>query len=214
MPAMQRRTAWRVSDGTARNARHKSCKAVVSIHFSKKTGVDTARDFRRAQLNNAIAPHQAPGESLRAHADQDEDPRFRQLCQQYLPKTGRHQSMLEEYGRSIGADGGDGIKGVSGLMFGAAKGAVDAMRDADFLRVVGGIVMIRQAQDTFGTFAQAGDHLGEQRLAELGRTGEPEHDARQKDFNQFCVASFVDYAHGRVIEGDCAAHRTGARSNA
>lgn len=175
--------------------------------------MDTGRDFLRAQLNNAIAQHQSLVESLRDHAEQADDPRFRQLCQKHLPHMEKHQGMLEEYGKSIGADGGGGLKGALGSMLGKARGAVDAMRETDFLRVVGDIVMIRQAQDTFGTFAKAGERLGEQRLAELGRTGEQEHDTMQKEFNQYCVESFVDHAQGRVVEGDRSARQADTRTN-
>jgi hypothetical protein len=169
--------------------------------------MDTGRDFLRAQLNNAIMQHQALLESLRDHADQADDPRFRQLCQQYLPQMERHQGMIEEYGRSIGAEGSGGLKGMLGSALGKAKDAVDAMRETDFLRLVGDIVLIRQAQDTFATFASAGETLGEQRLAELGRMGEQEHDTMQRAFNSYCAELFVDHVQGTVPNKD------GARSN-
>lgn len=160
--------------------------------------MDTGRDFLKAQLNNSIAQHQNLIENLRDHAEQADDPRYRQLCQQYLPQVERHQGMLEEYGRSMGADTGGGIKGALGAVLGKARDAVDAMRETDFLRVVGDIVMIRQAQDTFATFARAGERLGESRLAELGRMGEQEHEQMQRQFNQYCAELFVDHVQGTV----------------
>jgi hypothetical protein len=72
------------------------------------------------------------------------------------------------------------------------------MRETDFLRIVGDIVLIRQAQDTFATFASAGEKLGDTRLAELGRMGEREHDTMQKEFNMLCADMFVDHVTGRV----------------
>jgi ferritin-like metal-binding protein YciE len=173
--------------------------------------MDTGRDFLKAQLNNAIAQHQTLVEALRDHAEQADDPRYRQLCQQFLPQTERHQGMLEEYGKSMGADSGGGIKGALGSVIGKARDAVDALRETDFLRVVGDIVMIRQAQDTFGTFARAGERLGEQRLAELGRMGEQEHDQMQRQFNQYCAELFVDHVQNTVPEKD--ASRTGRTRN-
>jgi hypothetical protein len=164
--------------------------------------MDTGRDFLKAQLNNCIAQHQTLVENLRDHAEQADDPRYRQLCQQYLPQVERHQGMIEEYGRTLGAEGGGGLKGAFGSVIGKARDAVDAMRETDFLRVVGDIVMIRQSQDTFGTFARAGERLGEQRLAEIGRMGEQEHDQMQRQFNQYCAELFVDHVQGTVPQAD------------
>jgi hypothetical protein len=176
--------------------------------------MDTGRDFLKAQLNNCIAQHQTLVESLRAHAEQADDPRYRQLCQQYLPQVERHQGMIEEYGRTLGAEGSGGIKGALGSVLGKARDAVDAMRETDFLRVVGDIIMIRQAQDTFGTFARAGERLGEQRLSELGRMGEQEHDQMQRQFNQYCAELFVDHVQGTVpqIDGSRSESRSTTRS--
>lgn len=162
--------------------------------------MDTGRDFLQAQLNNCIAQHQSLVVNLRDHLEQADDPRYKQLCAKYLPKVERHQGMLEEYGKSMGADAGGGVKGAIGSMLGKARDVVDSMRETDFLRVVGDIVMIRQAQDTFATFARVGERLGEQRLAEIGRMGEQEHDEMQRDFNAFCVESFVDHVKGTVAE--------------
>ena len=170
--------------------------------------MDTARDLLRAQLNNCIAQHQSLVENLRDHAEQADDPRYRQLCQQYLTHLERHQGMIEEFGRTVGAEGGGGIKGALGAVLGKARDAVDAMRETDFLRVVGDIVTIRQAQDTFATFARAGERLGEQRLAELGRMGEQEHDQMQRQFNAYCAELFVDHVQGTVPQKDDRA-RTG-----
>jgi hypothetical protein len=158
--------------------------------------MDTGRDFLRAQVNNCISQHQLLLESLRDHVDQADDPRYRELCSKHLPHMERHQGMIEQYGKSIGAEGNGGLKGALGAVLGKARDAVDAMRETDFLRVVGDIVMIRQAQDTFGTFARAGTQIGDERLAELGRTGEQEHDRMQQEFNAYCAQLFVDHVNG------------------
>ena len=170
--------------------------------------MDTGRDFLRAQLNNSIMQHQTLLESLRDHADQADDMRFRNLCERYVTATENHQRMLEEYGKSVGAEGGSGLKGALGSVLGKAKDAVDAMRTTDFLRLVGDIVMIRQAQDTFATFAYAGDRLGDTRLAEIGRMGEREHDTMQKEFNMLCAEMFVDHVTGQVDKNTSKASST------
>ncbi len=157
--------------------------------------MDTGHDFIRAQLNNSIAQHGHLIESLRAHTEQADSPRYRQLCTQYLPVLERHQGMLEQYGRSVGAESGGGmIKGAIGSVLAKARDAVDSMRETDFLRVVADIVMIRQAQDTFRTFAVAGDQLGDTQLAEIGREAEAHHDDMQRDFNDLAAELFVQHA--------------------
>ena len=158
--------------------------------------MDTGRDFLRAQVNNCISQHQLLLDSLRDHVDQADDPRYRELCSKHLPHMERHQGTIEEYGKSIGAEGGGALKNALGAVLGKARDAVDAMRETDFLRVVGDIVMIRQAQDTFGTFAKAGTQIGDTRLAEIGRTGEQEHDRMQQEFNAYVAQLFVDHVNG------------------
>lgn len=170
------------------------------------------QEFLQAQINNAIVQHRSLVDSLREHSEQADDPRYQQLCQQYLPKTERHQGMLEQYGKSIHADNGGGLKSAIGAVLGKARDIVDATRDTDWLRAVGDIVMIRQAQDTFGTFARAGERIGDQQLAELGRMGESEHDEMQRAFNQFAAESFVDHVQGTVATGDRTARDTTART--
>lgn len=164
--------------------------------------MDTGRDFLKAQVNNCIAQHSALLDSLKAHANQADDPRYRQLCEQSLTRMTSHQTMLEEYANSIDAHGGSGIKNAIGIALGKARDAVDALRETDWLRVVGDIVMIRQAQDTFATFARAGERLGEQRLAELGRMGEQEHDEMQRTFNAYAAELFADHVNGTATLSD------------
>ena len=174
--------------------------------------MDTGRDFLRAQVNNCIAQHQLLLDSLRDHVDQADDPRYRELCSKHLPHMERHQGMIEQYGKSIGAEGGGAFKNALGAVLGKARDAVDAMRETDFLRVVGDIVMIRQAQDTFGTFARAGTQIGDARLAELGKTGQEEHDKMQEEFNAYIASLFVDHVNGTAagVKGATAERSRGA----
>jgi hypothetical protein len=104
--------------------------------------------------------------------------------------------MLEDYAETIGADANGGVKEMVGAVLGKARDAVDAVRETDFLRVVGDIVTIRQSQDTFATFAAVGDRINEPRLAEIGRTCEREHDEMQKEFNRLVQDLFVAHVGG------------------
>lgn len=160
-----------------------------------------SRDFLRAQVNNAIMMHRTLVDNLESHAKQAEDRRFAELCQRHLPRLQQHQQMLEQYGQTIGAEGEKGLKKAVGAALGAARGAADAMRESDFLRLVGDIVMIRQAQDTFGTFAAAGDQIGEPRLSEIGRQGEHDHDQMQREFNEMAHQLFIDHYRGAAVAG-------------
>lgn len=155
------------------------------------------RDFLRAQVSNCVMQHKTLLESLEDHEKQAEDPQFRTLCTRYLPRVREHQAALEAYRATLGEPSGQGLKAALGFVLGKAKDAADALRTDDFLRVVEDIVMIRQAQDTFATFAAAGERIGETQLAELGRKGEQEHDAMQREFNALVHEMFVRQASSR-----------------
>ena len=157
--------------------------------------MDTGQDFIRAQVNNCLAQHGHLIESLRDHAKQAESQRYRELCTRYLPVMERHQEMLEQYATQLGAESaGASIKDAIGSVLAKVRGAVDSMRESDFLRIVADVVMIRQAQDTFRTFAVAGDQLGNTQLARIGREAEAHHDDMQRDFNDLTADLFVQQA--------------------
>ena len=158
--------------------------------------MEHGRDFLRAQVSNAVMQHKTLLENLEDHARQAKDMRYRELCASYLPRMRDHQRMLEQYREALGESGGGGVKEMVGTVLGKARDAVDAMRETDFLRLVGDIVSIRQAQDTFATFAAAGDQIGEPRLSEIGRHGEQAHDEMQRDFNRLVLQMFVEHAAG------------------
>lgn len=152
------------------------------------------KDFLRAQVSNCVMQHKTLLESLEDHEKQAEDAEFRALCTRYLPGARAHQQALEAYRATLGEVSGQGFKAALGFVLGKAKDAADALRTDDFLRVVEDIVMIRQAQDTFATFAVAGDRIGEPRLAELGRQGQQAADTMQRDFNALVAEMFVRQA--------------------
>ncbi len=158
--------------------------------------MERGRDFLRSQVSNAVMQHRTLLENLEDHERQAEDPRYRELCARHLPHMREHQRMLEEYRDTLGEESGAGLKEAVGTVLGKARDAVDAMRENDFLRLVGDIVTIRQSQDTFATFAAVGDPLGEPRLAEIGRTGERDHDQMQRDFNRLAQDMFLELARG------------------
>jgi hypothetical protein len=152
------------------------------------------KDFLRAQVSNCVMQHKTLLESLEDHEKQAEDAQFRALCTRYLPGARQHQASLEAYRATLGEPSGQGFKAALGFVLGKAKDAADALRTDDFLRVVEDIVMIRQAQDTFGTFAVAGDRIGEPTLSELGRQGQAAADTMQRDFNALIAEMFVRQA--------------------
>lgn len=155
------------------------------------------RDFLRAQVSNAVMQHRTLVDNLKDHAKQAEDARYRALCEEWEPKAVRHQYQLEEYRATLGEVSGEGLKGLLGSALGKARDAVDAIREDDFLRLVGDIVTIRQSQDTFATFAAVGHRLGEPRLAELGRTFAAEHARMAEEFNAVAREPFVRNAQMR-----------------
>ena len=151
------------------------------------------KDFLKAQVNNAVMLHKTLLENLEDHAKQADDAKYRALCEKYVANATARQAEVESYANSIGAEGPGSVKKAIGTVLGKARDTVDAMRETDFLRLVGDIVTIRQTQDTFATFAAAGDRLGDPRLAELGRTLERAHDEMQRDFNQLVHRLFIEH---------------------
>jgi hypothetical protein len=152
-------------------------------------------DFLKSQVNNAVMQHQTLIESLEDHEKQADDPRFRDLCSRHIPEMREHQRMLEDYQRELGAEAGTGKK-VLGALLGKAKDLADATRESDFLRLVSDIVMARQSEDTFKTFREAGRTLANQRLQQIGETGERGHDRFVDEANRLVQHMFVEHVRG------------------
>ncbi len=157
--------------------------------------MDRGQDFLRSQINNAVMQHRTFLKNLEDHEGQAEDARFRDLCTRYIPAVRDHQRMLEDYQQSIGAELGAGKKAL-GTALGIARDLADAARESDFLRLVGDIVTSRQSEDTFKTFREAGRVLGDERLAQLGETGERHHDEYARDANRLVQQMFVEHVRG------------------
>lgn len=157
--------------------------------------MDRGTDFLKSQVANAVMQHRTFLQSLEDHEEQAKDPRFRDLCTRFIPKAREHQRMLEEYQRGLG--GGEGLaKKAAGAALGVARDLADVVRESDFLRLVGDIVMARQAEDTFKTFREAGRALGLQQLAQIGEIGERHHDDYVKEANRLAQQIFIEHVRG------------------
>lgn len=157
--------------------------------------MDSGNDFLKSQVNNAVMQHHTFLKALEDHESQANDPRFRDLCARYIAPMREHQRMLEDYQQELGAEAGAGKKALGATM-GFARDLADAARDDDFLRLVGDIVMSRQAEDTFKTFRDAGRALSLQRLADIGEQGERGHDAYNRDANRLVQQLFIEHVRG------------------
>ncbi len=157
--------------------------------------MDRGLDFLKSQINNSVMQHKTFLEALEDHESQAEDSRFRDLCSRHIAKVREHQRMLEDYQTTLGAEMGEGKKFL-GAVLGKARDLADAARESDFLRLVGDIVMSRQAEDTFKTFRDAGRTLGNAQLAEIGEMGERHHDEYNREANTLVRQMFVEHVRG------------------
>ena len=160
--------------------------------------MDRGMDFLKSQINNAVMQHRTLLENLADHEAQSEDQRYRDLCSRFIPRMREHQRMLEDYQASIGAETG-AAKNLLGKALGKARDLADAVRESDFLRIVGDIVTARQSQDTFATFRFAGQQLGITRLQQLGEHGEREHEEFCREANKIVQQLFVEHARGAEV---------------
>ena len=159
--------------------------------------MESGNDFLKDQVSNVAAQHEAFVQSLEDHARQATDPRFRELCSKYVPRMRQHQSLLEQYRRTLGAEPGTVRKALA-MVVNMGKDLVDAARGDDFLRLIGDIVMARQAEDSFKTFREAGRTLGLTDLHRLGEAGESEHDEFVQEANRLVQQLFVERARTAV----------------
>src|SRR5918992_1594238 len=157
--------------------------------------MDRGIDFLKSQINNAVAQHETFLRALQDHETQADDPRYRDLCSRFIPKAREHQRMLEDYQLKIGAEAGVAKRAI-GRAVGVARDLADAARESDFLRLVGDIVLARQAEDTFKTFREAGRALGDTELQQIGDIGERHHDSYVKEANRLVQAMFVEHVQG------------------
>ena len=153
-------------------------------------------DFIKGQVSNAVMQHRTMLQSIEDHESQAQDPRFRDLCSRHIPRMREHQRMLEDYQQALGGENQGLVKKAAGAALGVARDLADVVRESDFLRLVGDIVMARQAEDTFKTFREAGRALGIQQLATIGEMGERHHDEYVKEANKLVQQMFVEHVRG------------------
>ena len=157
--------------------------------------MERGMDFLKSQINNAVMQHRTFLQALEDHEGQAEDRRFRDLCGRHIPHMREHQRMLEEYQQQLGAEAGV-FKKAMGKAMGVARDLADSARESDFLRLVGDIVMARQAEDTFKTFREAGKTLAIEPLHNIGDIGERHHDEYAKEANRLVQQMFVEHVQG------------------
>lgn len=159
-------------------------------------------EFLRSQVSNAVVQHQAFAQALEDHEAQAQDPRFRDLCSRFIPKAREHQRMLEDYQRtlapaeSIVRKGEEIARRAAGMALGVARDFADVVRDDDYVKLVGDIVLARQAEDAFKTFREAGRALNLQQLAHIGEIGERHHDEFVKEANHLVQRLFIERVKG------------------
>jgi hypothetical protein len=170
---------------------------VRQFHLTNKPEqqMDRGIDFLKSQINNAVMQHKTFLSALEDHEGQAEDGRFRDLCSKHIPRVREHQRMLEDYQHSLGAETGT-AKNVIGAVLGKARDLADSARESDFLRLVGDIVLSRQAEDTFKTFRDAGRALGNTKLAGIGELGERHHDEYNREANRLVQQMFIEHVRG------------------
>jgi hypothetical protein len=150
-------------------------------------------DFLKAQINNAVAQHDAFLWALEDHEEQAEDSRFRDLCSRHIPYMRELQRMLEEYQAQLAVHTGLGRESVAPAV---ARDLADAARESEYLRLVGDIALARLSEDAFKTFREAGKMMGYKTLQEIGDVGERQHDRYAKDANRLVQQMFVEHTQG------------------
>jgi hypothetical protein len=169
--------------------------------------MESGVDFLKSQIDNAVMQHDAFLRAIVDHESQAQDQRFRDLCARHIPRMQEHQRMLESLQRVIAAkvppreestldNIGGTLKRAAGTALGMARDLADVPRQSDYLRLVGDIVLARQAEDMFKTFREGGRQLGIQQLADIGDIGERHHDDYVKEANRLVQQMFVELARG------------------
>lgn len=167
--------------------------------------MDNGNAFLKSQIDNAVVQHRTFLTALEAHEVEADDSRLSDLCSRHIPHMHAHQRMLEEYQSQL--DGWSGVaKGKIRSAVNVVRDLADAAQESDYLRLVGDIVMGRQAEDTFRTFREAGKMLGDRTLQEIGEIGERHHDAYAKDANRLVQHMFVEHVQGVDGTDDKGAH--------
>lgn len=156
--------------------------------------MDRGNDFLKTQIHTAVVHHKAFLKALEDHEAQAEDPRFRDLCTRYIATMREHQRMLEDYQSELGAPSAGTLKRAASATVTAARDLADAARESDYQRLVGDRLMSHYAEDAFKTFRDAGRSLGLRHLADLGETGDRDHESYNRDADRLAQQMFVEGA--------------------
>ena len=166
-----------------------------------RTLMERGNDFLKTQIRTATAQHLAFFKALQDHESDAEDARYRDLCTRYIATMRDHQRMLENYQSELGAADAGVFARTIGVTVDAARNLADAARESDYARLGNDIAMSRHAESNFRIFRDGGRTLGLRHLAEIGETGEREHDAYKRDANRLAQQMFVERAREHGTRG-------------
>jgi hypothetical protein len=161
--------------------------------------MERGTEFLRTQVSLAVMQHQSFVDALRDHERSADDIRFRDLCTKYIPLMQEHQRMLEQHQQEIGAEAGMGKK-ILNAVTSVGRDLADVAVQSDYYRLIGDLLMSRQAEDTLKTFREAGRALGMDQLYRIGEMGERHHDDYNREANRLIQQMFVEQVRGVELE--------------
>ena len=110
--------------------------------------------------------------------------------------------------QEIGAEPGMGKK-ILNAVTSVGRDLADVAVQSDYYRLIGDLLMSRQAEDTLKTFREAGRALGLDKLYRIGEVGERHHDDYNREAHRLIQQMFVEQVRG--VELDQAARAEGSR---
>jgi hypothetical protein len=157
-------------------------------------------EFLRTQIDQAATINSALLESMIYHESEANDPRYRDLCDRYLPRTREHQLLLEDLRGTLGAAKGSNPPAeLAGAIRKSAAGVARSLADApvsDYKRLVSDLDLVRRLEVAFKTFRDAGRALRIESLAQLGDIAERHHDDYSADAKRLLLQMFIERADG------------------
>jgi hypothetical protein len=160
-------------------------------------------EFLQAQVDHAATINSALLESMIYHESEANDPRYRDLCDRYLPRTREHQLLLEDLRATLGATKGSNppaeLAGAIRKAAGSAVGVARSLADApisDYKRLVSDLDLVRRLEVTFKTFRDAGRALHIDYLARFGDLAERHHDDYSAEAKRLLLQMFIERADG------------------
>ncbi|MEO7104104.1 MAG: hypothetical protein ABI311_12025 [Gemmatimonadaceae bacterium] len=173
--------------------------------------MERGNDFLKTQIRAATAQHLAFFKALEDHESEADDARYRDLCTRYIPTMRDHQRMLEDYQSELQATYAGILTRTVAITADATRNFADAARESDYARLLNDLAMSRQAESNFRIFRDGGRAIGLRHLAQIGQTGEREHDAYRRDANRLAQQMFVERARTADGRGATKKSETDAR---